>query len=421
MKFGINTIDDFDVAGKTVFLRVDINQPVNKQTDTLEDITRIKACAPTVKELSERGAKVVILAHQGSDIEYKNYYNLRPHAKVLALLTEKKVTFVLDVCGPYAVDQIKQMKDGDIILLDNVRFMAEEMTLFETKLKLTPEQQAQTQVVSRLAPLADLFIADAFAAAHRAQPTLIGFQQLIPSAMGRLFEKEYSILSEILQNPQKPLVFVLGGAKIQDAFLMMDKILKEDIADKVLAGGLVGNIMLIAKGIDIGKASEDFIIKSNLGEFIDRAKSVLLEFEEKIILPVDLAYSADARVTVDVDSLPCEEMLVDIGEKTVEIFKQHIMDANTVFVNGPMGVFEESLSEYGTKQVWKALAETEAFTVVGGGDSVAATNKYGLADEMSYVCTGGGALVRFLSGDELPVVAALKHAADKFGNEKQHV
>lgn len=418
MKFGINTIDDFDVAGKTVFLRVDINQPVNKQTDTLEDITRIKACAPTVTELSEKGAKVVILAHQGSDIEYKNYYNLRQHSKVLAWLTGKKVTFVLDVCGPYAIEQIKQMEDGDIILLDNVRFMAEEMTLFETMLKLTPEQQTQTQVVSRLVPLADLFVADAFAASHRAQPTLIGFQQLIPSAMGRLFEKEYSILSEVLENPQKPLVFVLGGAKVQDAFLMMDKILKESIADKVLAGGLVGNIMLIAKGIDIGKASRDFIFDSNLGEFIEQAKSVLDEFEDKIVLPVDLAYTTDKRVTVDVDSLPVEEMLVDIGEKTVEIFKKHIMEAKMVFVNGPVGVFEEPLSEYGTRQVWQALAQTDGYTVLGGGDSVAATNKFDLADKMGYVCTGGGALVRFMSGDNLPVVEALKHATREFGNDK---
>lgn len=239
MKFGINTIDDFDIKGKTVLLRVDINQPVDKATDTLKDIARIKGCVPTVKELSHKGAKLVILAHQGSDIEYQNYYNLSPHAKVLSDLTGKNVEFVPDVCGPYAQERIKQLKDGEIILLDNVRFMAEEMTLFETKLNLTPEQQAKTQVVSKLAPLADLFIVDAFAAAHRAQPTLMGFQQLLPSAMGRLFEKEYGVLSEILEQPQRPLVFVLGGAKIQDAFLMMDKVLCEGIADKVLAGGLV--------------------------------------------------------------------------------------------------------------------------------------------------------------------------------------
>ena len=200
MKFGINTIDDFDIKGKMVLLRVDINQPVDKEKNELKDITRIKGCAPTVKELSEKGAKLVVLAHQGSDIEYKNYYNLQPHAKVLAELTGRPVEYVPDVCGPFAQEKIKGLRDGEIILLDNVRFMAEEMTLFETKLKLTPEQQAKTQVVEKLAPLADLFIVDAFAAAHRAQPTLVGFEQVLPSAMGRLFEKEYSILSGILEN-----------------------------------------------------------------------------------------------------------------------------------------------------------------------------------------------------------------------------
>ena len=418
MKFGINTIDDFDVKGKTVLLRVDINEPVDKESDTLKDITRIEGCAPTVKELSDKGAKLVVLAHQGSDIEYKSYYNLKPHAKVLSELTGKNVTFVPDVCGPYAVDKIKGLKDGEIILLDNVRFMAEEMTLFETKLNLTPEQQAKTQVVARLAPLADLFIVDAFAAAHRAQPTLIAFEQLLPSAMGRLFEKEYAVLAEILEAPKKPLVFVLGGAKIQDAFLMMDKVLTEGIADKVLAGGLLGNVMLIAQGVDIGKPSYDFIMNSNLGEFIEKSKEVLTMFGDKIVLPVDLSYANDQRATVDLEDLPVDMPMTDIGEKTAEMFALEIENAKTVFVNGPMGVFEKPLTEYGTKVVWQALADTDAFTVLGGGDSVAATNKYNLADKMGYVCTGGGAMVRFLSGEELPVVAALKYATKKFGNER---
>lgn len=417
MKFGINTIDDFDIKGKTVLLRVDINQPVDKQTDTLKDITRIKGCVPTVKELCDKGAKLVILAHQGSDIEYKNYYNLKPHSKVLSELTGTKVEFVPDVCGPYAQQKIRELKDGEIVLLDNVRFMGEEMTLFETKLKLTPEQQTRTQIVSRLAPLADLFIVDAFAAAHRAQPTLMGFQQLIPSAMGRLFEKEYSILSEIMENPQKPLVFVLGGAKIQDAFMMMDMVLKKGIADKVLVGGLVGNVMLIAKGFNIGKPSTDFIMNNNLGEFIDKSKDVINEYGDKIVTPIDLTFANNNRVSVDTADLPLDEMFMDIGDRTAEVFNQEIRYAQTVFVNGPVGVFEKPLTEYGTKKVWQALAETKAFTVLGGGDSVAATNKYGLADKMNYVCTGGGALVRFLSGEELPVVSALKYAVGKYGNK----
>ena len=411
MKYGIKTIDDFDVNGKTVLLRVDINQPVDKETNTLKDTTRIKGCAPTIKELSDKGAKLVVLAHQGSDIEYQNYWNLSPHAKVISELVGKEVQFVPDVCGPYAQQKIQQLSSGEILLLDNVRFMAEEMTLFETKLNLTPEQMTKTQVVSKLSPLADIYVCDAFAAAHRVQPTLIGFEQMLPSAMGRLFEKEYEVLSDILEAPKRPCVFVLGGAKIQDAFLMMDKVLVEGIADKVLCGGLLGQVMLLAKGINIGKPSEDYIYKKNLGEFIEKSKRLLADLNDRIVLPVDVSYTDDnKRITITTDELPKDEVILDIGETTAELFAMEIKGANTVFVNGPMGVFEETLTEYGTKTVWQALADSQAYTVVGGGDSVAATNKYDMTEDIGYICTGGGALVRFLSGEELPVVGALKNS-----------
>jgi len=409
MKYGIKTIDDFNVRGKTVLLRVDMNQPVNANTETLEDITRIKACAPTVKELSDKGAKLVVMAHQGSDVEYQNYYNLRPHAKVLGALNGKHITFVPDVVGPYAQEQIKKLKDGEILLLDNVRFMAEEMTLFETTLKLTPEQMADTQVVRKLAPLADIYICDAFATAHRAQPTLVGFPQVLPSGMGRLFEKEYGILSDILEAPKRPCVFVLGGAKIQDAFMMMGKVLGDGIADKVLTGGLLANIMLIAKEVDIGKASEDFIYNRGLGDFIEQARDLLELYGDKIVVPDDLAFVDDAgRHEADADDLPPDQMLIDIGAKTIRRYTDIISTAGTVFVNGPMGVFEKELSANGTKAVWEAIATSDGFSVVGGGDSVSAANMFGVSEDMDYICTGGGALVRFLSGEVLPAVGALK-------------
>ena len=409
MKYGIHTIDDFDVSGKTILLRVDINQPVNPKTETLEDITRIKGCAPTIKELSDKGAKLVILAHQGSDIEYKNYHNLQPHAKVLSNLIGKPITFVPDVCGPYAQERIRELKDGEILLLDNVRFMAEEMTLFETTLKLTPAQMANTQVVGKLAPLADIYVCDAFAAAHRAQPTLVGFQQVLPSGMGRLFEKEYAILSDILEKPKRPCVFVLGGAKIQDAFMMMGKVLKDGIADTVLTGGLLANIMLLAEEVDIGKASEDFIYGRGLESLIEQAQEILEMYPERIILPDDLAYVDDTgRYEVEITDLPQHEMLIDIGAKTIRRYAQILSAAGTIFVNGPMGVFEKEASANGTKAVWEAIAASHGFSVVGGGDSVAAANMFGVGDEVDYICTGGGALVRFLSGEELPVVKALK-------------
>ncbi len=412
MRFGIRTLDEAQVKGKTVLCRVDINQPVDREKGTLKSVNRIKACVPTVKELSDKGAKVVLMAHQGSDIEYKNFYTTRPHAAVLSELLGREVKWVEDVCGPTAREAIKALKDGEILLLDNVRFCSEEQTLFEQKLRLTHEQQARTQVVEKLAPLGDLYVCDAFAAAHRDQPTLCGFEEVLPSYMGRLFEKEYCTVSQVMEAPDRPCVFVLGGAKISDAFLMMNTVLSRGVADTILTGGLVGNIFLTALGKEIGKGSVDFILKSNYGEYIDKAKELYEQYGDKIVLPSDLSWVEDGqRREAAIGSVPADIGAIDIGHETAKAYREHILGAKTVFVNGPMGVFEQAPSEYGTKAIWEALADTQGFTVLGGGDSITATEKYGLTDKMGYICTGGGALIRFLSGEELPVVKALRHGA----------
>ncbi len=415
MRFGICTLDEVDVAGKTVLCRVDINQPVDRATGTLRSTARIEACVPTVRELAARGAKLVLLAHQGGDIEYQNFYTTEPHAKILTKLLGRDVKFVDDVCGPAARAAIRALEPGEILLLDNVRFCAEEQTLFEQNLKLTHEQQAETQVVKKLAPLADLYVCDAFAAAHRDQPSLCGFEQVLPSAMGRLFEREYCVISELMENPEKPCAFVLGGAKVADAFLMIETVLKSGVADTVLAGGLVANILLAAKGENVGKGSLDSIERMGYAAFIERSKGILAAYGNKIALPDDLAYLEDgARREADVGGIPANVCVLDIGEKSARCFAEVIRAARTVFVNGPMGVFEKRETETGTRIVWEALSETDAYTVVGGGDSVTATRKYKLEGRIGYVCTGGGALIRFLTGEELPVVKALRHAAAAF-------
>ena len=412
MRFGIRTLDDVSVKGKTVLCRIDINQPVDRATGKLKSINRIQACTPTLRELSEKGAKVVLMAHQGSDIEYKNYYTTKPHAEVLSQLLGREVKWVEDVCGPTARQAIKDLKEGEILLLDNVRFMAEEQTLFETKLCLTHEQQAQTQVVTKLAPLGDLYVCDAFAAAHRDQPTLCGFEQILPSAMGRLFEKEYCTVSSVMEEPERPCVFVLGGAKIADAFQMMRTVLSKGSADTVLTGGLVANIFLASQGVQIGQGSMDFIVKSNYANFIDVARDLYAQFGDRIVLPEDLAWVKDGkRCEAMVGQIPSDIGAVDIGSRTADVYTAKIMAAKTVFVNGPAGVFEQEPSELGTKAIWNALANTKAFTVLGGGDSITATEKYKLTDRIGYICTGGGALIRFLSGEELPVVKALRHGS----------
>ena len=415
MRFGIHTLDEFDVSGKTVLCRVDMNQPVDRATDTLKSTARIEACAPTIRELSDRGAKLVLLAHQGSDIEYKNFYCTRPHAKVLERLLGRPVQWIDDVCGPTARQMIRDLKDGEILLLDNVRYVSEEQTLFEMKLQLTHEQQAKTLLVEKLAPLADLYVCDAFAAAHRDQPSLCGFEQVLPSAMGRLFETEYCVISELMASPAKPCVFVLGGSKISDAFMMMETVLGSGVADTVLTGGLVGNILLAAKGEAIGQGSLDFIYKSNYGEFIEKAKTIYAKYADKIVLPADLGYVEDgARKECKIGAVPAEICAVDVGSETAKQYESIILAAETVFVNGPMGIFEKPETELGTKTVFEALGACPGYTVVGGGDSVTAAAKYQVKDKLGYVCTGGGALIRFLTGEELPVVKALRHAAKAF-------
>ena len=412
MRFGIRTLDDLHLSGKTVLCRVDINQPVDRASGTLKSINRIRACVPTVRELSDKGAKVVLMAHQGSDIEYKNYYTTKPHAAVLSELLGREVKWIDDVCGPAAREAIRALKDGEILLLDNVRFVAEEQTLFETKLRLTHEQQARTLLVEKLAPLADCYVCDAFAAAHRDQPSLCGFEQVLPSAMGRLFEQEFCTVSQVMEAPERPCVFVLGGAKISDAFLMMQTVLSRGVADHIVTGGLVGNIFLTALGEQIGQGSLDFILKSNYGECIDRARELYAQYADKIVLPKDLSWVENGgRKEALLGSVPADIGAVDIGHETVREYQQLILNAGTVFVNGPMGVFEQLESEYGTRAVWQAIADTKGHSVLGGGDSITATEKFGLTDRMGYICTGGGALIRFLSGEVLPVVRALRHGA----------
>jgi phosphoglycerate kinase len=412
MRFGINTLDDVDVKNKTVLCRVDINQPVDRAAGTLKDTSRIEACVPTIRELSGKGAKLVLLAHQGSDIEYKNFYTTEPHAKALSAFLGREVQFIDDVCGPAARGAIRSLKAGEILLLDNVRFMSEEQTLFETRLCLSHEEQAQTLVVRKLAPLADLYVCDAFAAAHRDQPSLCGFEQLLPSAMGRLFEEEYCVVSSLMEKPERPSVFVLGGAKISDAFLMMNAVLGRGAADKVLTGGLVGELILWAKGQDIGEGARAFITKEGYADLLETAKELLSKHGDRIVAPLDLAVAEGGkRLEYAVGNIPGAALVLDIGRETAGKYQEAIRGARTVFVNGPMGVFEEEATELGTRLVWDALGDTAAYTVVGGGDSITATKKYGKTADIDYICTGGGALIRFLTGEELPVVKALRHGS----------
>lgn len=411
MEAGILTLDDFDFGGKTVIFRVDINSPIDPKTRRMVNDNRIRKSAPTVRELSEKGAKLVLLAHQGDTEDYQNVISLTQHAERMSGYVGKPVEFLDDICGPAAVQRIQALKPGEILLLNNVRFLSEEMSTFVNFVKLTPQQLAQTWLVRNLAPLADCFVCEAFAAAHRYSPSLVGFAEVLPAFGGRLLIEEFGALSRVKETPKHPCVYVLGGARIADAFSMMEQVLGTGAADRVLTCGLNGEVMLLAKGYHLGAASERLIDDKGLTPFIERARDLLQRYGDKIIYPEDVVVDEGGRRQLPLSELPTERLIVDVGEKTVTRYISEINAAATIFVNGPAGIYENPIAAWGTERLWNAIADAPGYSVIGGGDSVAAGAKFKVLERMGYVCTSGGGMVRFLSGQELPVITALRRAA----------
>jgi phosphoglycerate kinase len=414
MESGILTLDDLDFQDSTVILRLDINSPIDHQTGELADDNRIRKSVPTICELSDAGARVVMLAHQGDTEDYRSLVSLAPHARRLTELLEQPVGFIDDIAGPAAVQRIKALAAGELLLLNNVRYLAEEVSTFVSFVKLTPEEMVRTRLVRNLAPLADCFVCEAIAAAHRSAPSLVGFAEVLPAAGGRLFVDELKALATIKDSPAQPCVFVLGGSRIADAFSMMKQVLLEGTAACVLTSGLTGEVMLLAQGYELGEATQRLIQDKGLAPYIDRARDLLGTYGERILCPSDFAVDGKERQEIGLDALPSERLLVDIGAETIGRYAQVIQSATTIFVNGPAGVYEEPASALGTERLWTAIAGAPGYSVIGGGDSVAAARRFGVQKRMSYVCTSGGGMVRFLSGQPLPVVEALRRAARRY-------
>jgi phosphoglycerate kinase len=400
------TMNDLDLEDKTVLLRVDFNSPVDPKTKRILDDTRIRAHAQaTIKELVQKGAKTVVLAHQGRPGE-ADFIPLNQHATLLGRELGKPVKYVDDVMGEKAQKAIRELKSGEVLVLGNVRSVPYEQN------KGTPEEHSKTEFVKNLVPLADVFINDAFAAAHRAHVSIVGFTAVLPSAAGRIMERELKALSKVLEAPEKPSVFVIGGAKGDDSLDISRYVLKNKIADYVLTGGVIGHIFLVAKGEDLGKPNMRFLEKKGLMGLVPGIKELMKECPGAIIVPVDLAMEVDhKRKEITVDELPTNYSILDIGTETAKKFSEIIMKAKTIVVSGPVGVFENPEFKAGTQMVLEAVAASEGFSLVGGGHTVAAVEKLGLADKMSYVSTAGGALIEFLMGKRLPGVVALEKAA----------
>jgi len=378
--------------------------PLDKNTLDILDTTRIKRALPTIKELVEKHAKIVILAHQGRQGSW-DFIPLEKHAKALGDLLGKEVKYIDDIYGEDAKNAIKNLQNGDVLFLGNVRAYSGETE------KKSPKEHSQSELVQNLYPLADLFVNDAFAAAHRSQCSLVGFTAVLPSCAGRLMEKELTTLGEIIENPEKPSVFLFGGAKFSDVIVTIERLLENKTADKVILTGLPANAFLKAKGVELGDNTESLLSKEGTSENFDEIRKLLEKYEDNIYLPMDFAVEQDEkRNEINTSDLPTKYSLYDIGEKSIEYFKDVIDNAKTVFVSGPCGVFENPLFMEGTKEIFKFVAESGAFSIVGGGHTVAAVEQLDLDEKMSHISTGGGSLEKFMMGEDLPVVEALKEA-----------
>ncbi|RQD71206.1 MAG: phosphoglycerate kinase [Tindallia sp. MSAO_Bac2] len=411
----ITTIDAFDFQGETVLLRLDINSPIDPETKKIVSDNRIRKSIPTIKKISDKGARLAIIAHQGDTLDYQNLISLEEHAERLTELLGKEVSYIDDVAGPAAREAIEDLKSGEIILLGNLRYYTEEVSTFENAVKLNPEEMLQTYLVRNLAPLFDYYVNDAFAAAHRNAPSMVAFQELLPTAGGELMVQEVAALQKVMENPVKPCVFVLGGAKISDAFGMMKQVLENGTADRILTSGITGEIFLLASGRQLGKTKEAFIKDKGLDSFIEEAREYLDQYADRIEMPLDLAFEKDSkREEAMTKELPIDDaMFMDIGGKTIEHYATIIDQAATIFVNGPAGVYEQALFVDGTKAMWEAIAKSRGYSVIGGGDTVSAAQKFIDLSQINYVCTAGGAMVRFLSGIKMPLMQAMEKAHQK--------
>jgi phosphoglycerate kinase len=406
MAIDFYTIDDFDIDNKTVLVRVDINSPVDPGTGLILDDTRIRLHAETIGELSNRGAKTVVLAHQSRPGK-KDFTTLKQHAVALSKILNHKVEYVDDIFGSNARSTISKMKRRDILLLENVRFYSEEI------LRREPKLQSETHMVQKLSPLADYFINDAFAAAHRSQPSLVGFAFMLPSAAGRVMERELKALYNAMSNVVRPCVYILGGVKVDDSIMVIENVLKNGSADYILTTGLVANIFLWGSGVNIGKYNKRFIENKGYCNFVKKSKKLLKRYKDQIIIPKDVAVCmGDKRVEFPVDKIP-NNPIFDIGTETISEYAGYIRKAETLFANGPAGVFEKEEFNIGTDDILNAIASSPAFSIIGGGHLAAAANQMGLSKGISHISSGGGASINLLAGEDLPVVEVLRERASR--------
>jgi phosphoglycerate kinase len=384
------TVRDVDWSGKTALVRVDFNVPM--KDGRVADDTRIRAALPTINYLREQGGRVVLLSHLGRpDGKPNPTYSLEPVAERVGELLKAPCPFGADCVGPPAEAAVRMVGPGEVVLLENVRFHAEE-------------EANDPAFAAQLARLGDVFVNDAFGTAHRAHASTEGLAHDLPAVAGLLMEKEIVTMGQALENPRRPFVAVVGGAKVSSKLAVLQNLI--DRVDRLLIGGGMANTFLKAQGREVGRSLLEPDLVDTARDLLGRGGKIVLPTD--VIVTTDLKSDASAR-TCGLDEVGSEEMIVDIGARTAETFAAEIRGARTVLWNGPMGVFENPRFAAGTLAVARAMAESSATTIVGGGESVQAVEQAGLADKLTHVSTGGGASLEFIEGKVLPGVAALKH------------
>jgi phosphoglycerate kinase len=393
----IRTLSDLDASGTAVGVRVDINSPLGD--GGLADDARIRAHLDTLSELLDRDARVAILAHQGRP-GGDDFADLSAHADRLDELLDAPVGYCDATFSAEARADVEALDPGAAVLLENTRFYSEEYMEFD------PAAAAETYLVSRLAPVFDAYVNDAFAAAHRSQPSLVGFPQHLPAYAGRVMERELDVLGNVADSPT-PRVYLFGGAKVEDSLEVARSVLERGLADDILVAGIVGNAFLLAAGVRLGAASAA-VVNERSSTAVQQAGELLDDFATRIHLPRDVAVDRGGdRVELDVDDLPTTEAAMDIGAKTVSHFAELLEDAGTVVLNGPAGVYEEDAFAFGTRELYEAATRAD-HSIVGGGDTAAALRRLGI-EGFSHISTGGGACLNMLTGDPLPAVEALRN------------
>ncbi len=396
-------LKNFDLKGKKVLLRVDINSPIDPDTGEILDDTRIRSHTPTLRYLED--AKTIVLAHQ-SRPGLRDFTPLEMHAKKLEEINGRTVKYVDELFGSRAREEIGKLKNGEILVLENVRFCSEEVS--PQVMALPPEKQAHTNFVRNLSGCVDFYVNDAFAVAHRPQPSVVAFPHVLPCAAGKLMEAEVNSLSKVLSSNSRPKVFLFGGAKVKDSLRVISRLLEKGVADAVLTSGLVANLLLVAEGRDIGKINNQTLDDKNLLGLIPQARKVLRKHGEKIELPIDMAFQKNgSRVEAPVGKVG-ENRILDIGIETIIKYSTVIRDSGVVVANGPCGLFELEAFAMGTEEILKAMADSKAFSVIGGGHLSAIARNLGILDRLSYASTGGKATMYFLAGETLPGIEALK-------------